>query len=361
MQDSPIRVPVETPSRSYDVLIGEGLIDQVGEKCADILRPTRCAVITDSTVGPLYAKRVERSLTAAGFEPFRQVVPAGEASKSLAQTELLLESLSTQGMDRGAFVVALGGGVVGDLAGFVAGLHMRGIPFVQIPTTIVAQVDSAVGGKTGVNLKAGKNLVGVFHQPGLVLVDPCLLNTLPDREYYEGFAEVVKHAAIRDPALFERLKTFHRSDSISDILATNVAIKAGIVRADETERSGLRALLNFGHTLGHAIEQAAGYGAYLNGEAISIGMVAAASLSVRLAGFDPSQAEQLTALLEHFQLPIHLKTPLAEEKLLEAMSRDKKFVGGAVRFVLLRAIGDAFLSDGVTLDHLREAIREMNP
>ena len=262
------------------------------------------------------------------------------------------------GLDRKAFVVALGGGVVGDLAGFVAAIYYRGIPYVQIPTTIISQVDSAVGGKTGVNAARGKNLIGSFHQPRFVLADVDTLKTLPPREFNEGFAEIIKHAIIRDAQLFEDIAQVDRGD-MAPLIARNVAIKAQIVAADERETTGERALLNFGHTVGHGIEAAAGYGRYLHGEAISLGIVAACSISAKKAGLSASDREQIMSLLRQFELPVKLPRDISTESITTALKTDKKFSQGKIRFVLASRIGSAFLSDDVTMEDIHEAIESL--
>ena len=315
-------------------------------------------VITDSTVGPLYGERVLSSLRGAGYEAALLQVPAGEPSKSVAVAESLCRQMIEHGCDRHASVVALGGGVIGDLAGFVAGIFYRGVPYVQIPTTIVSQVDSSVGGKTGVNAPEGKNLIGVFHQPRLVLADTDTLDTLPEREFREGFAEVIKHAAIRDADMIPLIEAVlhNRQAGLPQLMARNIGIKAKVVVEDERETSGVRALLNFGHTIGHAIEAAAGYGQFLHGEAISLGLVAAARLSSQLSGLSPDEGGVIIDLLEQFGLPTALPSSVSDESILEYLARDKKFEQGQIRFVLLRRLGDAFVSEDVTLEHIREAI-----
>ena len=246
--------------------------------------------------------------------------------------------------------MALGGGVVGDLAGFVAAIHYRGIPFVQIPTTVVAQVDSSVGGKTGVNAPGGKNLIGAFHQPKLVIADTGTLESLPEREYQDGFAEVIKHAAIRDFSLLEEPADLPR------FIARNISIKAAIVAEDEFETSGVRALLNFGHTIGHGIENAAGYGRFLHGEAISLGLVAACRLSVEKAGLATADSERIIGALVRRNLPVTLPDDITTDDILTALQKDKKFHDGSIRFVLLRAPGDAFVSSDVTIGDIKRHI-----
>jgi 3-dehydroquinate synthase len=255
--------------------------------------------------------------------------------------------------------VALGGGVIGDLAGFAASVFFRGIPVVQIPTTIVSVVDSSVGGKTGINTAEGKNLIGTFHQPRLVLIDPETLGSLPDREYREGFAEVIKHAAIRDAAMLDELEVLAVEtgrDGLEALIARNVAIKAAIVSEDEFETKGLRALLNFGHTIGHGIEASAGYGEMLHGEAISLGMRAALRLSEEFAGLDAAVSRRLVRLLGMWRLPLVLPGSIGTATVLEKMGRDKKFDHGRLKFVLLRAAGDAFVSGEVTTAAAERAI-----
>ena len=306
MMSNPLEV--RSSSCSYHVHVGDGLLDRCGELARGLAfakQGSLCAIISDENVAAIYAERVLASLAAAGFRPVLAVVPAGEASKSMSEVARLADRLVAAGLDRHGFIVALGGGVVGDLAGFVASIYYRGVPFIQLPTTVIAQCDSAIGGKTGVNTAAGKNLLGSFHPPALVLADVGTLATLPEREYHEGFAEVLKHGVIRDRSLIERTVALRRDDGseLAAIVRRNLEIKAEIVAQDEFERLDVRALLNFGHTVGHAIEQAAGYGHFLHGEAISLGMVAAGRLSMRKAGLPETDWRTLLAALEHFGLP----------------------------------------------------------
>ena len=298
------------------------------------------------------------SLEEAGFSCTTHVFPAGEGSKSMGRAEDLCRGMIREGHDRSSFVVALGGGVTGDLGGFVASVFYRGIPFVQVPTTIMAQVDSAVGGKTGVNTPEGKNLVGSFHQPALVAADPATLATLSSREYREGFAEVVKHAAIRDAGMLEDLAGLDPADQSlpEELIARNVAIKARIVEADERETGGQRALLNFGHTIGHAIEASVPYGELLHGEAISLGTRAALALSRKRAGLAAEDEGKVLDLLERFGLPLVLPEGIRTEGVMEKLARDKKFSGGRMAFVLLEKAGKAFVSRKVTAEDVREAV-----
>jgi 3-dehydroquinate synthase len=264
----------------------------------------------------------------------------------------------TAGLDRGGFVAALGGGVIGDLAGFVASIYYRGIPHVQIPTTVVAQVDSAIGGKTGVNARGGKNLIGSFHQPALVIADPAVLSTLPKREFNEGIAEVIKHAVIRDAKMLDDLTRVAASD-LPSLIARNQQIKARIVSEDEFEKLGLRALLNFGHTIGHAIENAAGYGRFLHGEAVSLGIAAALDLSVDRAGLPIDQAEIVLKSLSAFDLPVKMPHDIPTHALMKALGKDKKFEAGAIRFVLTKSLGSAFVSREVSEGDVRRAIQNL--
>lgn len=346
-------VRVDISRSPYKVLIGARVLESSGVLISDVVKPCRCVVVTDSNVAPLYAEAVERSLSLAGFQPVRVVVPPGESSKSLVQVGAICDAMIDAGLDRSSLLVALGGGVVGDLAGFAAAVYYRGIPYVQIPTTIVSQVDSSVGGKTGVNAAGGKNLIGSFHQPRLVLADTNTLVSLPARELNEGFAEVIKHAAIRDPAMLDALEVS------PSLIARNVAIKAAIVAEDEFETKGVRALLNFGHTIGHGIEAAAGYGRMLHGEAISLGLLAACRLSVRKSGLSQTAAAKIASALEAFDLPLRLDPSIPTDAVFSALIKDKKFASGAVRFVLLRSLGDAYVSEAVAPDDIRAAIEEL--
>jgi 3-dehydroquinate synthase len=279
----------------------------------------------------------------------------------MGHVENLCREMIRAGHDRKSVVVALGGGVVGDLAGFTASIFYRGLPFVQIPTTIVAQVDSSVGGKTGVNVAEGKNLLGAFHQPQLVIVDPETLRTLPAREFHEGFAEAIKHAAIRDAAMIDDLAALdpESRDVPADLIARNIAIKARVVEADEHETKEIRALLNFGHTIGHGIEAAVPYGEMLHGEAISLGIRAALFLSERHAGLSPETSAAIISLLNRFHLPLVLPETIATETVMEKLARDKKFSSGTIRFVVLDAAGSAKVTGAITADDLREAIETL--
>ncbi len=353
-------VRVNLAERSYDIRIGHGLLASSGEIAAELLKRKRCAVVTDSNVGPLYAQHVLDSLAHAGTEATLMTVPAGESSKCITVVEDVCRQMLGAGLDRRSFLFAVGGGVIGDLAGFAASIFLRGIPFIQMPTTILSQVDSSVGGKTGVNTPEGKNLLGTFTQPALVIADLDTLQSLPPRAYHEGFAEIIKHAAIRDAAMFDAIiKVTTDRSGLADLIQRNVAIKARIVEEDEHETTGTRALLNFGHTIGHAIEASVPYGELLHGEAISLGMVAAARLSAEISGLPQSAVEQIIHLLKQFSLPTVLPTSITDEAIIEHMKHDKKFSEGKIRFVLLRALGDAFVSRDVSESHIVAAISSL--
>jgi 3-dehydroquinate synthase len=349
------RIPVLLSRQPYDVIVGSGILPRAGEFVRQVTAAKKCALITDTNVGLLYGETVRESLEKADLAVTLLTIPAGEESKCLAEVSRLSEVMIADGLDRSACVVALGGGVVGDLAGFVASVYYRGIPHVQIPTSVVAQVDSSIGGKTGVNAAAGKNLIGAFHQPAAVITDPETLDTLPKREFNEGLAEVIKHAAIRDPSLLDGLATAAAND-LPTLISRNVKIKALIVAEDEFETLGLRALLNFGHTVGHAIENTAGYGRFLHGEAISIGLAVALDLSRKKAGLPEAAARRVLDALDNFQLPVTVPPDLSTDTLIAALRRDKKFSDGAIRFVLVPELGTAVVSSDVTEADLRAAI-----
>ena len=359
------KVGVSLGARSYDVLIGTGLLSALGGHCRRLGLGSRCVVVTDEIVGAKYGGRAMESLAGAGFEVSLYTVPAGEASKSLEQVRAGCDCFAGLRLERGSFVAALGGGVVGDLAGFLASVYLRGIDFVQVPTTLLAQVDSSVGGKVGVNLEAGKNLVGAFHQPRLVLCDLGVLKSLPKREFRAGMAEVVKYGMIWDEGLFSLIEAEHgkilaqEESLLKSIIARSCQIKAEVVEQDERE-GGVRAVLNFGHTVGHALEAIAGYGEYLHGEAISVGQVAAAMLSARQLGLDAGAVKRIRNLFCSLGLPVSVAlSGRQKRKLLEAMRLDKKVSEGAVRFVLAERIGRARLRQSVGEESLRSVLEAL--
>jgi len=338
-------VKVPLGNRSYAIKIGEGLLKRLGNECARLKLGDRCAIITDTNVGRRYARPAFDSLAKAGFSPSLVILSPGEATKNPKSLQVCYDRLADHRLERKSFIVALGGGVVGDLAGLVAATYLRGVTFVQVPTTLLALVDSSVGGKVGVNLKAGKNLVGAFYQPRLVLCDLDTLRTLPDREYRAGLAEVIKYGIIYDAALFTRIehdlsKLLQRDPKIlAGLVARCCEIKAKVVGKDETE-GGLRAILNFGHTIGHALEAISHYGRFLHGEAIAIGQVAAARLSARVLGLSARDVERIINLFERARLPTSLRLNASQRRrLFTAMRLDKKVSGGEITFVLAKKIG----------------------
>ncbi|HET9580374.1 MAG TPA: 3-dehydroquinate synthase [Usitatibacter sp.] len=349
---------VDLGERSYPIHIGEGLIDRP-ELFAPHIAGRRAAVVTNETVAPLYAERVERTLRTAGGAVQRIVLPDGEAFKTWESLERIYAALLEARADRRTMLVALGGGVVGDIAGFAAATYQRGIAHLQVPTTLLAQVDSSVGGKTAINHPLGKNMIGAFHQPSAVVADTGTLATLPPRELAAGLAEVVKYGAIHDAAFLGWIEdnagrlVRREPAALAQAIERSCAIKAEIVAADERE-SGVRALLNFGHTFGHAIESAAGYGNWLHGEAVATGMVLAARLSARLGRITDAQAQRLSRLLASLGLPVSPPAfPL--DTWLEFMSRDKKNEGGRITLVLLEALGRA----AVVRDAPEPVLREL--
>jgi 3-dehydroquinate synthase len=350
-------VKVNLGAASYDAHVGASILDRIGKLACDAgLKPGRCAIVTDSNVEKLYAASVVSALEKSGFASIVISVPPGEASKSLATLEVLYDRMTSAGLDRSSMVFALGGGVVGDLAGFAAATFLRGIPLVQIPTTVVAQVDSALGGKTAINHQHAKNLIGSFYQPRLVVADVTTLATLPAREFREGLAEVIKYGAIMDAPMIADLE--RGLDSIlarkpyllESVVARSLTHKAAVVSADERE-AGLRKTLNFGHTIGHAIEASAGYGNYLHGEAVAIGMAAAARLSSAYAGLSADEASRLNRLLERAGLPTAMPPDWRSGEFLRALNLDKKREAGAIEFVLLDRLGHA-LTRSLSIDEV---------
>jgi 3-dehydroquinate synthase len=351
------------PERSYEIACGSGLLASLGGHVFQA-GGRRAVVITDAAVAATHAAAVADSLDAAGIEQAMLMVPSGEASKSLAVAGRLWAEMAGLAVDRATHVVAVGGGVVGDLAGFVAATFARGLPLWQVPTTLVAQVDSAIGGKTGLNLEAGKNLVGAFWQPRGVVADIDTLATLPDREFVSGLAEVVKYGMILDAPFFSWLEAeaaailARQPEQLAQAVERSAALKARVVEQDERETSGLRAALNYGHTFGHAYETAAGYGKLLHGEAVAIGMARAARLAVLLGRLEPGAVARQDRLLTRFGLPTSPEAagPLDPGDLLEIMRRDKKSLGRRLRFVLPDRIGRVELVSDVAEALVREAL-----
>jgi len=339
----PDRVRVDLADRGYDIIIQAGLLDQAGECLRPLAKSANAVVVTNAVVNRLYGSRLRRSLQAAGFRTSVICLPDGERTKSLRWVSAILDELVRRRYERTTVLLALGGGVVGDLAGFAAAVYLRGIPFVQVPTTLVAQVDSSIGGKTGVNHPLGKNLIGSFYQPQLVLSDPDVLHTLPAREYRAGLAEVIKYGVIADARLFKFLETGMQGilnfdpAAVHHIIQSSSASKATVVSQDERE-GDRRRILNFGHTLGHALETVTKYRRYRHGEAVAIGMVVAARLAVQLGLADTRVAARIRDLVHKAGLPDQLP-PYPAAALLRAMRQDKKVRDQRIHFVLPDRIG----------------------
>lgn len=349
-------VTVGLGDRSYQIHVGTGTLPQLGTLCRAVGLGKRAAVITNPTVGALYLPQVKAFLESAGFGVLQFEVADGEQYKNSETLGFIYDRLIEGGLTRDGFVVALGGGVVGDMAGYAAATFLRGIPFVQVPTTLLAQVDSSVGGKTGINHPRGKNLIGAFHQPRLVLVDTDTLATLPEREYLAGLAEVVKYGVALDRTFFEFLEAntslMLRRDPglLRTIIARSCAIKAGVVEQDERE-GGLRAVLNYGHTLGHAVETLTGYRQYLHGEAVAIGMAQAAHLSTSYGYASEADAARVVGLLTALKLPVALPV-FPQSEYLDALLKDKKRRDQGLNFVFNRGIGGYTIATVSELDNL---------
>jgi len=337
-------VKVEIGARTYPIYVGAGCLRELGARLAETRCGVRVAVVTNSTIAGLYLGRALASLSEADFEPASIQIPDGEEHKNLAWLAFVYDKLIDAGVERSGAVVALGGGVVGDLAGFAAATYLRGVPCVQLPTTLLAQVDAAIGGKTGINHRAGKNLIGAFAQPRFVLADVELLRTLPRREFTAGLAEVLKYGVILDPDLFalleDQLPAVQRLDRelLVRVVRTCCTLKALVVGEDETE-SGYRAILNFGHTVGHALESLSEYKRYLHGEAVAIGILAAARISCRLGFCRDADYQRIRTLIQRCGLPSEIPDDVRGEPLALAMRTDKKARGGAIKFVCIEGIG----------------------
>lgn len=352
---------VNLNERSYSILFGTNLDSEIRATVSALKAAgARMVVITDECVAAAHGGRLGSVLENVPM----LALPAGESTKSLAELGRVLDFCAAQKLDRHSVLFVVGGGVIGDLGGFAAASYLRGIDFFQIPTTLLAMVDSSVGGKTGINLAAGKNLVGAFHQPRGVFISTDFLQTLPPREFAAGAAEIIKYGLLGDAALFSRLERAVlgvRSEDLGAVVRRCCEIKARIVEKDERElaKTGGRALLNFGHTFGHAIEQVTGYGTYLHGEAVAVGLCAAARLSQKLGLLAASDVARVDRVVGAHGLPIRLRTSLPLADLLAAMSRDKKVRAGLPRFVVLKSLGEAITQDGVAPAHVEAAFREV--
>jgi 3-dehydroquinate synthase len=365
------KVHVPLGERAYDILIGPGLVAQAGGEIASRLKGRKAAIVTDEHVAPLYLDALAASLDAAGIVSARVVLPAGEKTKSFEHLMTVCDRVLEARIERNDCVIALGGGVIGDLSGFAAGIVRRGVRFVQVPTSLLSQVDSSVGGKTGINSRHGKNLIGVFHQPDLVLADTDVLNSLSEREFRAGYAEVAKYGLIDKPDFFAWLEAnwkavFAGGSARIEAIAASCQAKADVVVADERE-NGQRALLNLGHTFGHALEAATAYDSsrLVHGEGVSIGMVLAHEFSARMNLASPDDARRVERHLKDVGLPTRMAEipgglpPAAV--LMDAIAQDKKVKGGKLTFILTRGIGQSFVADDVPASEVMSFLREKHP
>ena len=365
------KVRVELAERAYDILIGGGLIAAAGKEIASRLKGSKLAVVTDENVAPLYLDRLMAALADSGLSAVAHILPAGEKTKSFEHLMTVCDGVLAARIERGDAVIALGGGVIGDLTGFAAGIVRRGSRFIQIPTSLLAQVDSSVGGKTGINSPHGKNLIGVFHQPDLVLADTDVLDSLSEREFRAGYAEVAKYGLIDKPDFFAWLEAnwreiFAGGEARIEAIATSCQAKADVVAADERE-NGQRALLNLGHTFGHALEAATQYDSrrLVHGEGVAIGMVLAHQFSARMNLASPDDGRRVEAHLAEVGLPVSMSAipgglpPV--EVLMDAIAQDKKVKGGKLTFILTRGIGQSFLADDVPASEVLSFLREKHP
>ena len=368
LQQSIHRIPVRSANHPYEVVIGKGCIKYIGEELlkAGIKKGIKILVVTNEDVAAPYSNIFLESLKASGYQPSLLIIDAGEDKKGPESIALIHDAAFSANLERGSLMIALGGGVVGDMTGFAAATWLRGIPIVQVPTTLLAMVDASIGGKTGVNHKHGKNLIGAFHQPKLVLIDPSTLKTLPEREFRAGMAEVIKYAVIGDSILFNilekcsDLKNLLALDdqTLEEILIHSCSAKAEIIGLDEHE-SGIRAILNYGHTFGHVIENLCGYGTWLHGEAVSMGMIAIGALAVQLNSWDQEDAERQKALLEKTGLPViwpNIKT----EDVCRSLLNDKKVKEGKVNFIIPKRIGEVEIRDNISNSEIKQCLQHLS-
>lgn len=355
------KIRVELGERSYNIIIDSHILDGIGEELKGFEFSPPIAIISNPTVYGLYGERVHVSIKNAGFDTITVIIPDGEEYKDLLWAQHIYGELLKHGLDRASTLIALGGGVIGDITGFVASTYMRGIAFIQVPTTLLAQVDSSVGGKTGVNHRLGKNMIGTFYQPKLVWIDVDTLKTLPRRELLAGLAEVIKYGVIWDKGLFkflddnkDRVLNLDR-DALTHIIKRSCEIKAEVVSKDEKEM-GLRAILNYGHTIGHAIETATGYTRYLHGEAVAIGMHLEARLSLMLNFIDENQAARIKTLIDSYGLPSEMPVDININSILSSMQLDKKAVAGELKFILPEKIGVAKIYKGIPTENMEAVI-----
>jgi len=357
------KITVHLGKRSYDILVGAGLLSRLGYLLSNLNLGCDAYIITNRLIKDKYGSLITKALDDYGISVKFRVVADTEKSKSIRIASAVIDDLSLYDIRRRVFIIAFGGGVIGDLAGFVASIYKRGIPYVQVPTTLLAQVDSGIGGKTAVDLSSGKNMVGSFYQPRLVLSDTDLLKSLDPRQIISGISEVIKYSLIRDKALFAYLKRNRRAilglkgNELEHVVGSCSRIKADIVSSDEKEEKGLRTILNFGHTLGHAIECAGGYTLYNHGEAVALGMLLACGISCRMGMLKDQDYRDIESLISGMGLPVRIKG-LSVSRIIKSHYRDKKFIGQKNRFVLLGKIGKAVVVSSVPLDIIEKAIKE---
>jgi len=358
------RIRVSLGERSYDIAVGSGIMSGLGEAVSELGLGSKQMIVTSRMLWPLYGETIRDSLASSGFDVSVTTVSDDEEAKSLQTLTVIFDNLLENEFDRSSGVVALGGGVVGDIAGFAAATFMRGVPFVQAPTTLLAQVDSSIGGKTGVNHPKAKNLIGAFYQPRLVWTDVSTLRTLPERELRSGLAEVIKYAMIYDSQLFRILTSIVDSfsnlpaDALIDIVSRCCSIKARVVQQDEQER-GIRSILNYGHTVGHALETLSNYSYYTHGEAVAIGMIAAARISREICAADEETVELQENLIRAAALPTRIQGSIKPHDIVCQLDKDKKRLAGRVRWVLPRTIGEAFLTNEVPPDVVLKVLKGM--
>jgi 3-dehydroquinate synthase len=359
-------INVNLPQQSYEIAIAPASLDQLGQRMNDLQLGKKVLVVSNPTIFKHYGERAIASLQSAGFDVVSYCLPAGERYKTLNSIQKIYDVALENRLERSATMVALGGGVIGDMTGFAAATWLRGINVVQVPTTLLAMVDSAIGGKTGVNHPNGKNLIGAFHQPRLVLIDPEVLKSLPMREFRAGMAEVIKYGVIWDAELFTQLEAsknlnqhrYIKPELLSEILTRSCQAKADVVGKDEKE-GGLRAILNYGHTIGHAIESLTGYRLVNHGEAVAIGMVAAGQIAVNLGMWQQEETDRQNAIIQKAGLPTQLPTGVDIEAIIDALQLDKKVKAGKVRFVLPTQIGVVTVTDQVPAETIRQVLQKM--
>lgn len=357
---------VSLPQNSYEIAIASGSLSQLGAKMKQLKLGKKVLVVSNPEVFGYYGDTCLQSLEEVGFEIYQHLIPAGEVHKHLQSIEKIYDTALANHLERSSTLVALGGGVIGDMTGFAAATWLRGVNFVQVPTSLLAMVDASVGGKTGVNHPQGKNLIGAFYQPKLVLIDPDVLQTLPEREFRAGMAEVIKYGVIWDAELFSELEQAEHIDSfesiepelLNTILARSCQAKADVVSQDEKE-AGLRAILNYGHTIGHAIESLTNYQKYVHGEAVALGMVAAGEIAIQMGSWKEAAANRQNKLIAQAGLPTKVSAKVKVKDVLEAIKSDKKVKSGKVRFILPKKIGAVKITDKVSSDVVKESVLQL--